>query len=47
MTKKELIDFNADYSIPELQYMKKFSDGNNLNRILDLMDDYVELKELV
>ncbi len=41
MSRKEL----ADKFVPELQYMKEFSDPNNLDRILDLLDDYVELKE--
>lgn len=45
MTKKELLDYNSDKLVPELQYMKEFSNQDNLNKILDLLDDYVELKE--
>lgn len=44
-TKKELLNYEADRLVPELQYMKEFSDTNNLDKILDLLDDYVELKE--
>lgn len=46
-TKKELLDYESDNLVPELQYMKEFSDINNLNMILNLLDDYVELKESV
>jgi hypothetical protein len=27
--------------------MKKFNDSDNLDKILDLMDEYVELREVV
>ena len=36
-----------DSLAPDLQYMKEFSNPDNLNRILDLMDEYVELREAV
>lgn len=45
-TKKELLNYEADRFVPELQYMKEFSDTDNLDKILDLLDDYVELKEV-
>ena len=44
-TKSELIDRESDSLIPDLQYMKEFSNPDNLDRILDLMDEYVELRE--
>lgn len=44
-TKHELIHYEADKFVPELQYMKEFSDQKNLEQILDLLDSYVELKE--
>ena len=44
-TKKELLQYEADKFVPELQYMKEFSNTDNLDKILDLLDDYVELKE--
>lgn len=46
-TKDELFNRESDSLVPELQYMKEFSDPDNLDRILDLMDEYVELKEMV
>lgn len=46
-TKNELINRESDSLVPELQYMKEFSNLDNLNRILDLMDEYVELKEVI
>lgn len=44
-TKKELLHYEADKIVPELQYMKEFSNTDHLDMILDLLDDYVELKE--
>lgn len=44
-TKQELIHYESDRVVPELQYMKEFSDTNNLDKILDLLDEYVDLKE--
>ncbi len=44
-TKRELLHYEADKFVPELQYMKEFSDTGNLDRILDLLDEYVDLKE--
>lgn len=46
-TKSELINHESDSLVPELQYMKEFSNPDNLDRILDLMDEYVELREVV
>ena len=46
-TKNELINKESDSLIPDLQYMKEFSNPDNLDKILDLMDEYVELKEVV
>lgn len=45
ITKKELISGEAYGVVPELQYMKQFDNAENLDRILDLLDEYVELKE--
>ena len=44
-TKQELLHYEADRFVPELQYMNEFSDTNNLDKILDLLDEYVDLKE--
>ena len=46
-TKKELMDFSADYAVPELQYMNNFSNPDHLDLILDLMDEYVECREAI
>ena len=46
-TKKELLSYEADKFVTELQYMKQFSNTDNLDKILDLLDDYVELKEVI
>ena len=44
-TKHDLLNLQADKAVPELEYMKEFSDLDNLDTILDLMDEYVDLKE--
>lgn len=46
-TRGELINYESDCLVPDLQYMKGFSNPDNLDKILDLMDEYVELKEAV
>ena len=46
-TKSELINHESDNLVPDLQYMKEFSNPDNLDRLLDLMDEYVELREAV
>lgn len=46
-TKSELINRESDSLVSDLQYMKEFNNPDNLNRILDLMDEYVELREIV
>ena len=46
-TKKDLIERESDSLIPDLQYMKEFSNPDNLDRILDLMDEYEELREVL
>ena len=42
-----LLDFESESIVPELQYMNEFSNQDNLDKILDLMDEYVEFKEVV
>lgn len=44
-TKEILLHLESDNSVPELQYMKEFSNSDNLDTILDLIDEYVELQE--
>lgn len=45
ITKQELLHYEADRFVPELQYVREFSNINNLYKILDLLDEYVNLKE--
>ena len=47
IAKREVLHYEADKIVPELQYMKEFSDTDNLDKILDLLDEYVELKEAI
>lgn len=44
-TMEYLLHCESDKFGPELQYMKEFSDRENLDKILDLLDEYVDLKE--
>lgn len=46
-TAEHLLHYESDKFVPELQYMKEFSDRDNLDKILDLLDEYVELKEAI
>lgn len=44
-TKDALIHCETLNSMPELQYMKEFDNSENLDKVLDLLDEYIELKE--
>lgn len=44
-TTEELMFYETNNILPELQYMKEFSDPANLEKVLDLLDEYIELKE--
>lgn len=46
ITKRELLEYDPE-QIPELQYMKKFDNPDNLDLILDLIDEYVECREVL
>lgn len=46
-TKVELMNRESDSLVPDLQYMKEFRNPDNLDRILDLMDEYVEVREVI
>ena len=46
-TKEDLLNNKTDSLVPDLQYMKEFSNLDNLDKILDLMDEYVELIEAI
>lgn len=44
-TKEDLMYYEAKNVLPELQYMKEFENPDNLDKVLDLLDEYIELKE--
>ncbi len=44
-TKEELLHCETKNVLPELQYMKEFENPDNLDKILDLLDEYIELRE--
>lgn len=46
MTKEELIRYELSDNISEFKYMNEFENPDSLNKIFNLMDDYVELIEL-
>lgn len=45
VTKGQLLHYETDGSVPELQYMKDFENPDNLDKVLDLIDEYIELRE--
>lgn len=44
-TPERLTSETISEGIPELEYMKAFKQPENLDKVLDILDDYVELKE--
>lgn len=46
-TKHELLNLKTDKAVPELEYMKEFTDLENLDIVLDLIDEYIDLKEAI
>ena len=46
-SKDELISYDADALAPNLAFMNEFSNPDNLDKILDLMDEFVEIKEAI
>lgn len=44
-TKSELLMYEPENSVRTLQYVKEFSNPDHLDRVLDLMNEYVELIE--
>ena len=47
ISKTELLNYQRDNLAPELQFMKEFDSEDNLDKILDLLDEYVELREVM
>lgn len=46
-TKRHLLSNKLNSTDPNSQYIKEFNNPDNLNRILDLMDEYVTLREVI
>lgn len=44
-TKGNLLNQESENLIPDLSYTKGFSNPDSLDKVLDLIDDYVELRE--
>ena len=46
-TPESLTSETLSEGITELEYMKAFKQPENLDKVLDILDDYVELKEAI
>ena len=46
-SKDEIVRYDADSLAPNLTFMHEFSNSDRLDKILDLMDEYVEIKEAI
>ena len=46
-SKEALLSYDSECSVPALQYLNEFDNPENLDRILDLLDEYVELREAI
>lgn len=46
-SKDEMVRYNADRLAPNLAFMNEFSNPVHLDKILDLMDEYIEIKEAI
>ena len=44
---EDLVNNEVDRVFPNLEFMKEFSNPDSLDKILDLMDEYVELCEAI
>ncbi len=47
VAKEDLVSNESERLVPNLEFMKEFSNPNSLDRVLDLMDEYVELREAI
>ena len=46
-TANQLVTYDSSSPVPNLEFMKEFSNQDSLDKILDLMDEYVEIKEAI
>ena len=47
VTKENLVMNESDRLVPYLEFMKEFSNPDSLDKVLDLMDEYVEIEEAI
>lgn len=47
VTKEDLVTNESERLVPNLEFMKEFSNPDSLDRVLDLMDEYVEIREAI
>ncbi len=47
LTKDEIVQYDAERLAPNLAFMNEFSNPDNLDKLLDLLDEYVEIKEAI
>ncbi len=47
VTKEALVTNEPERLVPNLEFMKEFSNPDSLDRVLDLMDEYVEIREAI
>ena len=47
VAKEDLVSDKSERLVPNLEFMKEFSNPNSLDRVLDLMDEYVEIREAI
>ncbi len=47
VTGNDLVTIEPEQLVPNLEFMKEFSNPNNLDKVLDLMDEYVEVIESI
>lgn len=47
VTKEDLVTNEPERLVPNLEFMKEFSNPDSLDRVLDLMDEYVEIREAI
>ena len=41
------MNYESECKVPELQYLNEFDNPENMDRILDLLGEYVELRESI
>ena len=44
---EDLVNNEPEILVPNLEFMKEFSNPDSLDKVLDLMDEYVEIREAI